>query len=700
MSLSNVQGHPTEIIPRAIALPGSEGQGQPSGMSLNDVLFMLFRHKWKILVCATFGILAAAGIYFLVPPQYESQAKLLVRYLVDRSAIDGLDSQGKNLGSQNANTLNSPSESAINSEVEILKSSDLAMQVATTIGAGRLVGGSGEQNTIAETARGILRDLDVTVVKGSNIISVIYRNRDPKLASEVLKELVKRYFDKHLEVHRSLDAFEFVTKEADRLRTELDRTEEELKRLKAEAGVSSLKEDTAALATELEKAQAARDAAKGEVAAQKARLDQIEKLTVGVASQSAQHTVSRPGNDIVADYQELIARVAKLREAETELLSRYTVQNRIVKVKQAQIDDTEKQRKSLEKRYPGLLLTVTATGVAQSSGPDIVSEKARLTALEATAESLKTRYDGLQERARKLSEIGPRIAQLERQKEIEDTNYKYYGASLEKARIDETLDPARMPNISIVQAPSPPDRSGRDLRKVVMGLAAGGLAAGLACALLIELVLDRTIKRPLELETRLRIPLLLSIPNFGSDSRFRLRDVGVESEMAVMREGGANAETGESFRPFCEAIRDRLGLYFEQNRMTHRPKLVAVAGLSKNAGASTLASGLAAALSDVGDGKVLLIDKPVTSKGFYNMLADFKRSDLDYVVFDMPSLGDTSSTLAMAGFMDKVLMVVEAEKSNRDAVKRAYSQLAAKSDVSVIFNKSRSYGPKWLEGEI
>jgi hypothetical protein len=56
--------------------------------------------------------------------------------------------------------------------------------------------------------------------------------------------------------------------------------------------------------------------------------------------------------------------------------------------------------------------------------------------------------------------------------------------------------------------------------------------------------------------------------------------------------------------------------------------------------------------------------------------------------------------LPLAGYMDKVLLVVEAEKSTRESIKRAYSQLAAKVDVSVIFNKSRSYGPKWLEGEI
>jgi Acetyltransferase (GNAT) domain len=49
----------------------------------------------------------------------------------------------------------------------------------------------------------------------------------------------------------------------------------------------------------------------------------------------------------------------------------------------------------------------------------------------------------------------------------------------------------------------------------------------------------------------------------------------------------------------------------------------------------------------------------------------------------------------MAGFADKVLMIVEAEKSAREIVKRAYRQLVAVNPkVAVILNKSRSYGPK------
>jgi polysaccharide biosynthesis transport protein len=691
ITVSNDRGHGRDWAPEEISAYLPESEEQRSGMSLNDVLFILFRHKWKIFVCSAIGILAAAGTYFFLPPLYESQAKLLVRYVVERSAIDGMDSQGKNLVT--------PSESAINSEVEILTSSDLAMQVASKIGVDKLLSDSAKTATDADAALAILKNLEVIGVKGSNIISVSYKNKDPHMAIEVLQELVKRYFDKHLEVHRSLGAFDFVTREADQLRAELNQTEEELKRLKAQAGITSLAEDTTSLATELAKVREELAASEGELAAQKARLAEIEKLMIGQDLPRAEATVPPPP-EILGEYQALIAKVAKLREAETELLSKYTAQNRFVKVKQAQIEEAEEQRKSLESQYPGLLGAVATAGAAQIGRPDMVSEKARLIELQTRSDSLRARYNTLQERVRVLAQEGPKIAQLERKKEAEETNYKYYGASLEKARIDETLDPSRMPNISIVQAPSPPEKAKRDLKKLVFGLAGGGVAAGLACALLIELVLDRTIKRPLELETRLRIPLLLSIPDFGPDyGRLRLHDANPKSEAAkeVDQEEG---DTGQLLRPFCEAIRDRLGYYFEMNRMAHKPKLVAVTGLSKNAGASTLAAGLAAALSETAEGKVLLFDKPVAPKRFYNMMREFKESDLDYVVFDMPSVGDTSATLPMAVFMDKLLLVVEAEKSNRDAIKRAYTQLSRKVDVSVIFNKSRSYGPKWLEGEI
>jgi Mrp family chromosome partitioning ATPase len=88
-------------------------------------------------------------------------------------------------------------------------------------------------------------------------------------------------------------------------------------------------------------------------------------------------------------------------------------------------------------------------------------------------------------------------------------------------------------------------------------------------------------------------------------------------------------------------------------------------------------------------------------KKFFDLMPNLKASDFDYIIFDMPSLSETSPTVGIAPFMDQVLLIVEAEKNNRDAVKRGYRALAASRDnVAVVFNKARSYVPKWLESKV
>jgi polysaccharide biosynthesis transport protein len=677
----------------------SDYEAQHPGPKLNDFLFILFRHKWKILLFTTASIVAAALYYFLLPPVYESEAKLLVRYVVERSAVDRLDSQVRTPDPTQTDNI-------IGSEVEILSSWDLAMQVAEAIGVERLLPESGGKATKADAARYIHKGLKVSALKGTDIISVTYQNSDPKLAAPVLQELVNRYFDKHLEVHRSMGAFDLVKRQTDQVREQLNGTEEELKQMRAKLGITSLAEGTATLVAELAKDKADLAAAEAELAAQQARVNAVEKWIAAADKSQSDIATHQPTNKIVTDYQALVNRITYLRQAQTELISRYTSENRMVQIKQQQIDGLEKHRRDLEEKYPGVAALVSSPGSSANSGPDLLAEKSRLVEIEAKTEAFRSQLNGIERRAKVFSELGPQVAELERRKEVQETNYKYFEASLEKAQVDETLNPSRMPNISVVQRPSPAVKASRDVKKIVLGLAGSGFVIGIGIALLIELVLDRTVKRPLEIESRLSIPLLLTIPYFGRNGQLRLHlhNDDQDPEKGLQESTRHDADPWEdlhSIRPFCEAIRDRLAFYFEIHRMTHKPKLVAVTGLSKGAGASTLAAGLAAALSEGGNEKVLLVDEPLDPKRFYDLISEFKASEFDYVIFDMPFLSETSPTLAMAGFVDKVLLVIEAGKNNRELVKRAYSQLtAARARVSAVFNKSRSYGPKWVEAEL
>src|SRR5260370_8420267 len=51
------------------------------------------------------------------------------------------------------------------------------------------------------------------------------------------------------------------------------------------------------------------------------------------------------------------------------------------------------------------------------------------------------------------------------------------------------------------------------LMKLLAKILAGGFFGGIALAFLMELFLDQSIKRPIEVETKLRLPLFLSIPD-------------------------------------------------------------------------------------------------------------------------------------------------------------------------------------------
>jgi uncharacterized protein involved in exopolysaccharide biosynthesis len=569
-------------------------------MKLNDIFFILFRHKWKILFFVLLGVLASVGAYFFTPHLYESQTKLLVRYVVDRSVVDNID-PGSNKDSRDAS---SPSVAAINSEIQILTSEDLARTVVREVGAEKILGGKAKPtgvSSIEELAvHSIFKNLVVKTITDSNILFIIYRNENPIVAHAVLEDLLKAYFDKHLEVHRSLGGAALISREAENLQKQLDLTSEKLKALKEKAGVTSLTEDTTALANEISRTQAELDEATGELAAQRARVGEMQKLGVANESEDADapkkvRSLNPPSSEVLSKYKGLVISIEKMREDLTTITARYAPSNKIVKNRQSQIDAAVRTQVDLENRYPALLEVDVAT---PSSGPhnntqrlDPIAERARLVELETKVATLGPRLDGLRKKAAVLAELSPKISTLQQEFEVQQANYKYYGATLEKAKVDERLSPATFPNIGIVEAPSPSVLAKRDLVKIIPICAGGAIAIGLVWALLIELVFDRTIKRAGDVENSLRIPLLMSIPNFGGS--LRLKETNENDEDGDPY--GDSAE-GSLLQPFCEAIRDQLGLFFEMNAMAPL-KLIAVAGLG--AKGPRLAAGLATALSEV-----------------------------------------------------------------------------------------------------
>jgi len=734
-------------------------QNHATGLSLADVYYIIFRHKWKIISLSALGFLAAAVVYFTSPPLYVSEAKLFIRYVVESRMPGGIagDPQIKNPDPRGDNI--------INSEVEVLQSLDLATQVVEAVGAGKILG-SGTTDTNKYRAAAVLqRNLKVEVPRHSNVLRIIYQNPNQEIVQPVLTQIIEAYLRKHVQIHRSIGGFDDVlTQQTDALRSQLAQTEQELRKAKTNLGVVPIEEAKKTYSETLAKIRQELFNTQAELAQQQAVFEEHQKLLPKKKeTPTAQPEADVPG-DKIEEYRGIAARLDSFRKQEQGLLTQYTEENAMVRGIREQIASLEKTRLKLEADYPKLAKLQLPFSKSAESATDLLAERARISiaALQTKIKVLNSQMEQLTAEAKAVNELEPAITELQRKKELEESKFRHFSTSLEQARFDETLSAGRNSNIGVAQAPSPAFRESRQLVQTLALIAVGGLVAGFALAFLIELVLDRTVRRPIEVETRLRLPLFLTIPKMRRNGRLPLlAPPAQEADQPESGDAGEKPETSQKSEvaPFhanglvsyYEALRDRLVTFFEVRNLTHKPKMIAVTGCAKGVGVTTIAAGLAASLSETGDGNVLLVDmtagqgaahpffkgKPglglaealgsgtrdnamvqenlyavaeggkgsllprVLPRRFSSLVPKLKASDYDYIIFDMPPVSQVSVTPRLAGFMDTVLLVIESEKTQSDAARRAAAMLAeSKANVSAVLNKNRRYVPQRLQQDV
>ena len=736
-------------------------------MSVGDVYYVLFRHKWKILLLSLTGIAAAAAFYHFNPPPYQSQAELMIQYVPVPTAVT--------LPGSDKITVADSGVGIINSEIQILTSFDLAKQAATNFGpAGILASFGGGSNAIA-AASIIQGNLEVTPVGGgSSDIMVTFRHPDRQVVQPILDEVINGYFDRQKAIHSSGNEFDQALLQAkDALSVQLNDTDKQLADLKNGANIISLDDARKGLSDRIAKIQSAMlDADTGLAVAVAA----IKREGAGALDEKQQTTNTEAviPQDQIDAYNNVCVNLGGLHKREQDYyLQGFAKSNALVMEVVGQIANAQKAKADLEQKYPqiaGLGSISTATGgQAETPAQALHRHMQDSEDIQAKLKAWNQQLGKLQMDSTNLNNLEIQIAQLERVKAIEQAQLQILSEGIEKDLIKAALD-TKAPNIKSVQSPSPPVRDWKKTRKITAMIAFGGIFAGLALAFLIEFVLDRSVKRPVEIEAKLKVPLFLSIPDFRRNGHSRLVIAAEQRRLQLPNATEADAPAGGSdpvpgkngalqvvslesnpaLHPFCEALRDRLIVYFEVNNLTHKPKLVAVTSAGHGAGVSSIAAGLAASLSETGDGNVLLVDMNIEQgaaqqfykgkagcgldtaltaetkqdalvqenlyvvngnaksaelpgilpKRFAALVPRLKASDYDYIIFDMPPVSQTSLTSRLSRFMDMVLLVVESEKTGREVVQQANTWLAESgATVGVVLNKTRQYVPERLHQE-
>jgi polysaccharide biosynthesis transport protein len=733
----------------------------PAGISPADIYFVVFRHKWKIIILTLAGMAAAAAYYFTRQPLYQSEAELFIRYVTDARALNPSENNSR------VTSLIDLNQNVMNSEMAMLTSFDLAAKVATNIGPEKILAKLGGGSDATTAAFAVKMNLSVESLKDSSVVRVTFQHADPGVVQPVLAEIIADYLEKHEQVHSSIgmsdDALQDKTTQ---LRLAIAQTEDELRMAKTNAGIISVDDAENSYSAEMKGVK--QQLFEAELSLQEHQAS-LNELTVaaeakgGTNNPVANHPVAKVTVEQMARYQSACERVAYLEHRQNDYLQQgFTDQNKLVQDAQASLVEAAKAKAELEAQYPALVETdAPIASPSPAPPPARTTDSGQATSLPVKIKVLKAELIQIQGEAAKLDEAEAKIADLERVKKIQEGTFDYFATYQDQAHIDEQLGADRNSNISEIQTPCPPYKEYGKFFKTMAALVFGGLLAGLAWAFLIEYYLDRSIKRPVDLQSKLRIPFFLSIPDLNHNNRSRLAakerrqlEYGGNKSLATTASGAleiASPLVNHALHSHYDALRDRLVNYFESINLTRKPKLVAITSPGKGAGVSTIAAGLAASLSETGDGRVLLVDMNlengaaqqfvrgkfecklddalisekrdhalvqenlyVVSEGstadtlprilprrFASLVPKLKASDYDYIIFDMPPVTQTSVTTRLAGFMDTVMLVVESEKTDRDVVQQANQLLLqSKANVTAILNKTRQYVPARLHHDI
>jgi uncharacterized protein involved in exopolysaccharide biosynthesis len=516
--------------------------------SVGDILRILFRQR-RIILVSFIVVMVATSLYVLFAPrQYRSEAKLFVRLGRENVGLDATTTLGQ---APPMTSLPVSREEEINTVVAILESRGLLERVVDAIGAKTILdpisyplhdsGGSSagpegvsapsepEQHSggvIALLFNGLehlglksplgprekavdrlRKQLSIEATKKSNVIVVAHEGPSPQVSQRIVATLIDFYLDQHVKMNRTPRAHQFLMEQASALKARLAGEEDQLRSLKNSTGLASPAEQrqnlvlrTGRLEDELKMSEAMAAAATAEIRALSQRLDGMSPTQVNSAEGGYPN--------IAADgmRQQLYA----LQLKEKDLASRVTDEHVELKFVREQIESSKKVLDSLEPSKTHT--TVGPNHNYQELRLAQIRQEATLASLRAKSATLQMQLTAAQKEMQILNGNEMRIAQIQRDIQILEGSYRKYADSLEQARIDESLERERISNINIAEAPTlnhEPVRP-KALLTMFLGLAAG-LFGGLCLALAAE-YFDHSLKTSEELERRLSLPVLVSIP--------------------------------------------------------------------------------------------------------------------------------------------------------------------------------------------
>lgn len=181
------------------------GQTTDSGGSalVREIVYVAFKRKAFLIVLTVLALcLIAYGIITDVP-RYEATASVMIRRLP----------QAYTMPAESRSVLRRGE--VINSEIDLIKSAAVASRVADMLGMER-----GRQRSLF--VERLQRQVRAQTQPESNVIEIKYTHRDPERAALIANAVLDAYLEVRRTVNFDFEAVEYMTDQAQRIRTVID----------------------------------------------------------------------------------------------------------------------------------------------------------------------------------------------------------------------------------------------------------------------------------------------------------------------------------------------------------------------------------------------------------------------------------------------------------------------------------------------
>lgn len=508
-------------------------------------LFFIFQREFKLALMLTV-VVAVLGA-FLMPPKFESEARLLVKSGRENITVP-IDA-----GDRQTMLVPTTTRDPIIDEEQMLTGRPVALQVARLYlselanqpppqslwkraklqlklaldavldgvrAVTQFLGLTEAQSPEERLASKLADKFQVSHGPGSNVMELRFKWDDPLVAQRILKTWVKVYVDERTTVlgRKGLVAFyEGKVRDADQQiestkslwRVQLDKIR----------GVST-QERLEALTTRLNEVRTRR----AEIEAERDALQQGLSYAQGRSRQLPRETVAEREMGFGPTWNALNTQLAELKRQRIDALRTFKdtaptilALNESIASLQAQLKAEAKPMQRSERRTPNeLSATIERSDLEKS---------VRLRELNTFAATYDKELKEI-EAARKDVQVNePELTRIEQTLAVAEKSRNHYLDSLEKARVDQALDESRINNIAQIESPTfnPSRVSPKSLLLLALAVPAGALV-GLLVVYLRSLT-DQRIHDGGRIEQRFGVPLWSTIkevpPGQSEDNEFQ-----------------------------------------------------------------------------------------------------------------------------------------------------------------------------------